>query len=69
MEPSPSPANSAEFDAYQTSLCYDSQRSVSVVCQQEGYLLSLRFTNYEYSGGAHGNFGRAVHSFNLRTGR
>ena len=60
------PADSA--DAYSPSLRYESQSSASVICQQ-GDLLSLRFVDYGYSGGAHGNFGSTVRSFDLRTGR
>lgn len=66
MAVEPVPTDSAAD--YLAGLRYDSQSGVVVVCQQ-GNLLSLRFTNYEYSGGAHGNLGSAVHSFDLRTGR
>lgn len=62
----PDPADSA--DAYSPSLRYESQSSASVICQQ-GDLLSLRFFDYGYSGGAHGNFGSTLRSFDLRTGR
>ncbi|MGI4737718.1 MAG: DUF3298 domain-containing protein [Janthinobacterium lividum] len=62
----PAPADSA--DAYSPSLRYESQSSASVICQQ-GDLLSLRFFDYGYSGGAHGNFGSTLRSFDLRTGR
>ena len=64
-------ADSAATDsteAYSPSLRYESQSSASVICQQ-GDLLSLRLLDYGYSGGAHGNFGSTVRSFDLRTGR
>ena len=67
-EPVPSPADSADFEAYQASLRFDSQRNLVVLCQ-EGHLLSVRLLSYEYSGGAHGSFGSEVRSFDLRTGR
>lgn len=64
-EPAPSPA---DFEAYQASLRFDSQRNLAVLCQ-EGHLLSVRLLSYEYSGGAHGSFSSEVRSFDLRTGR
>ncbi len=67
-EPAPSPADSADFEAYQASLRFTSQRNLAVLCQ-EGNLLSVRLLSYEYSGGAHGSFGSEVRSFDLRTGR
>lgn len=67
-EPVPSPADSAEAEAYQASLRFTSQSNLSVLCQ-EGNLLSVRLLSSEYSGGAHGSFGSEVRSFDLRTGR
>jgi len=67
-EPAPSPADSADFEAYQASLHFTSQSNLSVLCQ-EGNLLTVRLLSYEYSGGAHGSFGSEVRSFDLRTGR
>jgi hypothetical protein len=54
--------------AYSPSLSYESQSSASIICQQ-GDLLSLRLLDCGYSGGAHGNFGSTVRSFDLRTGQ
>ena len=55
-------------EIYHPSLRYQSQSSAMVICQ-EGNLLSLRFIGYEFSGGAHGNYGSALRSFDLRTGQ
>jgi len=67
-EPAPSPADSADVEAYQASLRFTSQSNLSVLCQ-EGDLLSVRLLSFEYSGGVHGSFGSEVRSFDLRTGR
>lgn len=63
-----STATADSTETYRPSLRYESQSSASVICQQ-GDLLSLRILDYGYSGGAHGNFGSTVRSFDLRTGR
>lgn len=68
MAVEPIPTDPDEAESYAASLRYESQSSVDVLCQQ-GPLLSVRFTNSEYTGGAHGNYGSAVYSFDLRTGR
>jgi len=61
-------ATAGSTEIYSPSMSYQSQGSASVISQQ-GDLLSLRILDYDYSGGAHGNFGSTVRSFDLRTGR
>ncbi|KUG06863.1 DUF3298 and DUF4163 domain-containing protein [Solirubrum puertoriconensis] len=60
------PADTTELPAY--ALRYDQQQLVRVLWNQAP-LLSLGFLNYSYSGGAHGNYGTTVASFDVRNGR
>ena len=50
------------------ALRYESQQATYVLWNQAP-LLSLGFYNYSYTGGAHGNYGTAVASYNTRTGQ
>ncbi|GGG56086.1 DUF3298 and DUF4163 domain-containing protein [Hymenobacter glacieicola] len=50
------------------TLRYEQQTSTYVLWN-EGSLLSIGYFNYDYSGGAHGNYGTTVCSYDTRTGR
>jgi hypothetical protein len=50
------------------ALRYESQQATYVLWNQTP-LLSLATYNYSYTGGAHGNYGTAVASYNTRTGQ
>lgn len=64
--------NAAEADTSsylpRATLAYATETSTQVLWNQ-GNLLSIGFFNYDYSGGAHGNYGTTVRSFDTRTGR
>ena len=64
----PAPADTAGIGAFGVGLSYTEQTTTYVVCQQ-GSLLSLGFFRYDFSGGAHGNYGTTGASYDLRTGR
>ena len=64
----PTPADTAGLGAFAPGLRYASQTATYVLYQQ-GNLLGLGVLRYDYSGGAHGNYGTAVASYDLRTGR
>ncbi|RYY18075.1 MAG: DUF3298 domain-containing protein [Cytophagaceae bacterium] len=64
----PAPADTAEYGSYGIGMSYESQAACYVLCQQ-GNLVSLAFFTYDFSGGAHGNYGTAAASYDLRTGR
>lgn len=50
------------------TLRYEQQTSTHVLWN-EGNLLSIGYFTYDYSGGAHGNYGTTVCSYDTRTGR
>ncbi|OON69721.1 DUF3298 and DUF4163 domain-containing protein [Hymenobacter sp. CRA2] len=58
--------DSTEMPSY--ALRYDSQELTYVLWNQAP-LLSLGFMDYSYTGGAHGNYGTRVISFDTRSGR
>ncbi|UYZ59317.1 DUF3298 and DUF4163 domain-containing protein [Hymenobacter latericus] len=60
------PDDTTALPAY--ALRYDEQQLVRVLWNQAP-VLSLGFLNYSYTGGAHGNYGTTVASFDVRTGR
>jgi hypothetical protein len=64
----PAPADTAGIGPYGIGLNYEDQTATYVLYQQ-GNLLSLGFFRYDYSGGAHGNYGLTPASYDLRTGR
>jgi len=64
----PAPADTADTGSYRASLNYESQ-SASYVLFRQGDLLSLAYFTYDYTGGAHGNYGTTSASYDLRTGR
>ena len=64
----PTPADTAGIGVYAPGLSYENQTATYVLYQQ-GNLLSLGFFRYDYSGGAHGNYGTTGASYDLRTGR
>jgi hypothetical protein len=64
----PAPADTAGIGPYGIGMSYEDQTATYVLYQQ-GDLLSLGFYHYNYSGGAHGNYGLVPASYDLRTGR
>lgn len=64
----PAPADTAGIGPYGIGMNYEDQTATYVLYQQ-GDLLSLGFYHYNYSGGAHGNYGLTPASYDLRTGR
>jgi len=64
----PASADTAGIGAYGIGMNYEDQTATYVLYQQ-GNLLSLGFFHYNYSGGAHGNYGTTGASYDLRTGR
>jgi hypothetical protein len=64
----PAPADTAGVGAYGIGLSYADQMAAYVLCHQ-GNLLSVAFFRYDYSGGAHGNYGTTTVSYDLRTGQ
>jgi hypothetical protein len=64
----PDPADTAEIGAYAPGLGYEDQTATYVLYHQAN-LLSLEFFRYDFSGGAHGNYGSTGASYDLRTGR
>ena len=64
----PAPADTAGVGTYGAGLGYEDETASYVLCQQ-GNLLSLGFYHYNFSGGAHGNYGTTGASYDLRTGR
>jgi len=64
----PAPADTAGVGPYGIGMNYEDQTATYVLYQQ-GDLLSLGFFHYNFSGGAHGNYGTTPASYDLRTGR
>jgi hypothetical protein len=64
----PAPADTAGIGSYGIGMNYEDQTATYVLYQQ-GNLLSLGFFRYNFSGGAHGNYGLTPASYDLRTGR
>lgn len=64
----PAPADTAGIGAYAPGLSYEDQANTYVLYRQAN-LLSLEFFHYNFSGGAHGNYGSTGASYDLRTGR
>jgi hypothetical protein len=64
----PAPADTAGIGAYAPGLSYEDQTNTYVLYQRND-LLSLTFFHYNYSGGAHGNYGSTGASYDLRTGK
>jgi hypothetical protein len=64
----PAPADTAGIGPFGIGMNYEDQTATYVLYQQ-GNLLSLGFYRYDYSGGAHGNYGLTPASYDLRTGR
>jgi len=64
----PAPADTAGIGPYGTGMNYEDQTATYVLYQQ-GNLLILGFFRYNFSGGAHGNYGLTSASYDLRTGR
>jgi hypothetical protein len=64
----PAPADTAGIGPYGPGMRYEDQTATYVLYQQ-GNLLSLGFFHYNFSGGAHGNYGTTGASYDLRTGR
>jgi hypothetical protein len=64
----PALADTAGIGLYGTGMNYEDQTATYVLYQQ-GNLLSLGFFRYNFSGGAHGNYGLTPASYDLRTGR
>ncbi|QKG58631.1 DUF3298 and DUF4163 domain-containing protein [Hymenobacter sp. BRD128] len=64
----PATADTAGLGTYAPGLSYEDQTNTYVLYRQTN-LLSLGFFHYNYSGGAHGAYGTAGASYDLRTGR
>jgi hypothetical protein len=64
----PAAADTAGIGTYAPGLSYEDQTNTYVLYRQTN-LLSLEFFHYNYSGGAHGNYGSVGASYDLRTGR
>lgn len=64
----PATADTAGLGAFAPGLSYEDQTNTYVLYRQTN-LLSLEFFHYNYSGGAHGNYGSMGASYDLRTGR
>jgi hypothetical protein len=64
----PASADTAGIGTYGIGMNYEDQTATYVLYQQDN-LLSLGFFHYNYSGGAHGNYGTTGASYDLRTGR
>lgn len=62
------PADTAGIGPYAAGLSYEDQTATYVLYHQAD-LLSLEFFHYDFSGGAHGNYGSTGASYDLRTGR
>ena len=62
------PADTAGIGPYMGGLSYEDQTATYVLYRQAD-LLSLEFFRYDFSGGAHGNYGSTGASYDLRTGR
>ena len=62
------PADTAGIGPYAAGLSYEDQTATYVLYRQAD-LLSLEFFRYDFSGGAHGNYGSTGASYDLRTGR
>lgn len=62
------PTDTAGVGPYAPGLNYEDQTATYVLYRQAD-LLSLEFFRYDYSGGAHGNYGSTGASYDLRTGR
>ena len=62
------PTDTADMGSFRASLNYEQQSQTYVLYQQQN-LLSLAFTSYTFTGGAHGNSGTTAASYDLRTGR
>ncbi|MGI4733572.1 MAG: DUF3298 domain-containing protein [Janthinobacterium lividum] len=63
----PAPADTAGIGPYGPGMRYENQTATYVLYQQ-GNLLSVGFFHYDFSGGAHGNYGTTAASYDLRTG-
>ena len=64
----PPPSDTAGIGPYGPGMSYEDQTATYVLCRQDN-LLSLGFFHYNFSGGAHGNYGTTGASYDLRTGR
>ncbi|MVN78295.1 DUF3298 domain-containing protein [Hymenobacter sp. HMF4947] len=64
----PAPADTAGIGAYGPGMNYENHKAAYVLYQQ-GHLLSMGYFTYDFSGGAHGNYGTTAASYDLRTGR
>ena len=62
------PADTVGIGPYAAGLNYEDQTATYVLYRQAN-LLSLEFFRYDFSGGAHGNYGSTGASYDLRTGR
>jgi len=62
------PADTAGIGPYAAGLSYEDQTATYVLYRRAS-LLSLEFFRYDFSGGAHGNYGSTGASYDLRTGR
>jgi len=62
------PEDTAGIGPYMAGLSYEDQTATYVLYRQAD-LLSLEFFRYDFSGGAHGNYGSTGASYDLRTGR
>jgi hypothetical protein len=62
------PEDTAGIGPYAAGLSYEDQTATYVLYRQAD-LLSLEFFRYDFSGGAHGNYGSTGASYDLRTGR
>ncbi|NML67510.1 DUF3298 and DUF4163 domain-containing protein [Hymenobacter sp. RP-2-7] len=64
----PAPTDTSDTGSYRATLNYE-QQTASYVLFRGGDLLSVAYFTYDYSGGAHGNYGTTGASYDLRTGR
>jgi len=62
------PEDTAGIGPYAAGLNYEDQTATYVLYRQAN-LLSLEFFRFDFSGGAHGNYGSTGASYDLRTGR
>lgn len=62
------PEDTVGIGPYAASYNYEDQTATYVLYQQAN-LLSVEFFRYDFSGGAHGNYGSTGASYDLRTGR
>ncbi|MCR5889012.1 DUF3298 and DUF4163 domain-containing protein [Hymenobacter sp. J193] len=64
----PAAGDSTDYPEFGIGLNYEEQHFAHVLWNQAP-LLSLGFYHYSFTGGAHGNYGTTVASFDTRTGR